>query len=211
LFFFDPVREQERGGAYEHFLDMITYLTFRYAEAAPQAAGSPLPHRVAVCVSKLDDPKVFAIASSRQLLSKDGNGMPAVAGKNSERFFDLLCRTTGGNAMHLQDAIRQNFAPERVRYFTISSAGFYLGRSMRFDPQDYQNVVYDDNHAPRLRGTYIRPVNLLQPLLWLSASSRGPSRNRRTPREATRPAAALAQRSSPVAGLEAPDRTSKDW
>ena len=171
MFFFDPIREQECGDSYEYFLTMIAELMQMMGGQSRGSADSKLPHRIAVCTTKLDDPRVYSAASSLNSLKSDQNGMPTVAEELSEEFFETLCRTTnGGAAMYLRKAIRQHFHESRTRYFTISSAGFYLDSSLQFNPDDYTNVIKTETGTAGLRGRYIIPVNLVAPLIWLSAS-----------------------------------------
>lgn len=128
--------------------------------------GWRLPHRLAVCVAKLDEPEVLAAARRAGLLTTvagpTGHPVPAVRPADAERFFDHLCDNAldGGGAL-IRHAIKRYFRPERVRYFTTSSIGFYHdGR-----PDDLYNMT-TGGPGPLLRGN-IRPVNVLEPLLWL--------------------------------------------
>ena len=184
MFFFDPLREREgSSSAYEYFLTMIAELMQVAGGRSWGSADSRLPHRIAVCTTKLDDPGVYSVASSINALKPDQNGMPTVTEERSEELFETLCRTSGsGAAMYLRTAILQHFHESRTRYFTISSAGFHLDRSLRFNPDDYENVIKTETGEVRLRGSYIIPVNLMAPLIWLSASDNRGASSRRKPR-----------------------------
>jgi hypothetical protein len=185
LFFFDPILEQERGGSYEHFLTMIAGLMQMTGGPSPGSEDARLPHRIAVCITKLDDPFVYAAASSLNILKSDQNGMPTVPDNLSEEFFETLCRTTGGGrAMYLRKAIQQHFHESRTRYFTISSVGFYPDKSLHFNPDDFINVIKMDTDELMLRSGYIIPVNLVAPLIWLSASDHRGAPDRRKPHDA---------------------------
>lgn len=125
VYFFDPTRSADDGAA----------------DAIAEAAGDgPVPHPLAVCVTKYDEPDVLAEARAAGVLAVDDEGgTPTVPIDFAERFFDHLC-DTGGRAA-VREAIKRHFAPESVRYFTTSSIGFH--------------------HDP------VRPVNVLEPLLWV--------------------------------------------
>ncbi|XVV01962.1 hypothetical protein ACQPW3_31940 [Actinosynnema sp. CA-248983] len=126
VYFFDPTRSSDDGAA----------------DAIAEVAGDGLvPHPLAVCVTKYDEPDVLAEGRAAGLLAVDvddmGRRTPMIPVDFAERFFDHLCDTAG--AERVRQAIKRHFAPESVRYFTTSSIGFHQGG----------------------------PVNVLEPLLWV--------------------------------------------
>jgi hypothetical protein len=184
MFFFDPVREHELSDSYEYFFAMIAKLMHVRGERSPGSAEPRLPHRIAVCSTKLDERRVYSTASTLGCLTQDHSGMPTVAADRSEEFFETLCRTTGGTAMYLRNAIQTNFQERRTQYFAISSAGFYLDDSLNFNADDPMNVIEVATGDVRLRRKYIVPVNLLAPLIWLSASDERSAPRRPRPQHA---------------------------
>ncbi|MFI9816390.1 hypothetical protein [Saccharothrix variisporea] len=112
IYFFDPTRPHH--------------------DPNPFTGLGPLPHRVAVCVTKCDDPSVRTRTTGRQ---------PA------EVFHDL-CQTSAAHSV--REAIAHTFKPENTRYYTTSAVGFH-------DPAE------SNGHPHAIP----RPVNVLEPLLWL--------------------------------------------
>lgn len=163
VFFFDPTLETV-STAYSSF--QVTAARLEHM----MGSGARLPHRVAICIAKYDEPSVFSTALEAGYLvtdRKDPYGFPRVADDKAADFLDLLDRKLHPDGAPLfRHTIERYFDKRRIRYFVISSAGFYLNDSMRFDPDDYYNLVRGDLN--RLRGR-IYPMNLLQPLVWLVA------------------------------------------
>lgn len=195
ILFFDPTAEHENA-AYKHFHYMAANLMLRSMhQAALGPGGFRLPHRVAVCVSKFDTPEVFMAAKRKGYLCSEGNGSPRVAEKHAEDFFDLLCQANWRDGRYeglnpsreFRKAIKQYFYDDKVRYFAVSSVGFYLGDSMRFDEDDFANTDRRADGFPIIRGT-IHPINILEPLVWVSGLDRreaaSPSKHRQAVRAA---------------------------
>ncbi|NUT99737.1 MAG: hypothetical protein HOY78_47775 [Saccharothrix sp.] len=112
VYFFDPTRPDHRPD--------------------PFAGLGSLPHRVAVCMTKCDDPSVRARTT----------GLPA------DEAFHRLCET--GAARVVREAVESAFEPANVRYYTTSAVGFH-------DPAE------SNGHPHAIP----RPVDVLEPLLWL--------------------------------------------
>lgn len=170
VFFFDPLRERDRGDAFEYFERVVTTLEYRAKEEG-RLDGQRLPQRLAVCVTKYDHPQVLDIARKGGYLtvaSGDQFMFPRVADDRAEEFFADLCKrspTGGATLVHL--AIRRHFHADRVRYFATSSVGFFLDHSKRFNADDCYNVIERSGEIWMLRGP-INPINVLEPLLWLA-------------------------------------------
>jgi hypothetical protein len=167
IFFFDPTRED----AYE-----ALHATAVRLEAEMQiSGGNRLPHHVAVCIAKCDEPTVFSFAAENDYLvvaANDPYGIPWVPDDRVKELFDALYRkfNQGGGAL-LGHTIERYFYRDRIRYFAISSIGFHLDASRRFNADDYYNIVdivRDHGNNTLARGD-ILPVNILEPLLWLAA------------------------------------------
>jgi len=169
LFLFDPIREFERGDAFEHTFGVLEQL----AQRAKNRPGKRLPHYVAICVTKFDEVRVIATAEKLGLLSYDTEppGFPKVADEDARELFAELCNVSrNGNAELVLPLLEQHFQPDRIKYFVTSAIGFYVDpRKGRFDPDDYQNRVQPNPASPeaRIRGA-IYPINVVEPVLWLS-------------------------------------------
>jgi hypothetical protein len=172
VYLFDPLRDSKDGDEFQHFQWALQNIMLRAAQN-DTLLGRHLPHFLAVCITKLDDPKVFHTAYKRRFLTAapdDPYLFPRVRDDKAEQLFHELgnlSRTR--SALMVQNAINSSFAPGRVRYFATSAVGFYLSRTAtRFRAANFQNVVPDPTHEEgySIRGD-IHPINVLEPLLWL--------------------------------------------
>ena len=174
VFLFDPIREFERGDAFEHTFGVLEQL----AQRAKNRQAKRLPHYVAVCVTKFDEVKVIATAEKLGLLGYDTEppGFPQVADEDARDLFAELCNVSrNGNAELVLPLLEQHFQPDRIRYFVTSAIGFYVDpRKGWFDADDYQNRVQPNPADPeaRIRGA-IYPINVVEPVLWLSQKVAG--------------------------------------
>jgi hypothetical protein len=167
IIFFDPVTEYE----YHKQLDYYDRLR-RILLALSDFSNTPdarLPQRVAVCATKLDDPFVYNKAvDGGHIQAADGtNLMPRVRHERARRFFRDLCTATN-NADLVMAILEHYFDPARIRYFAISSIGFYISpETGRFDSSDFNNRSFDRKKGQKIRGR-VRPVDVIAPLLWLA-------------------------------------------
>lgn len=166
LLLVDPIRERESGDAHEFFHGTLLRIAQR-VEAPP---GRRLPHYVAVCVTKFDDPSVFKFAMDNDFLSYseyDSLMFPRVHDYDAERFMrELLAGSPLSDIDLILGALRQYFDPDRIRFFVTSAIGFYVGPSGEFRENDYWNVVPAGAGNFRIRGP-VHPINVAEPLLWL--------------------------------------------
>jgi hypothetical protein len=177
IYLFDPLRENKKGDEFRHFQWALQNIVHRSVRNGT-IQGMHLPHHLAVCITKLDDPKVFHTAYRRGYLTTDPGDphlFPRVRDDKAEELF----RELGGlsptrSALMVHDAIKASFHPDRVRYFATSAVGFYLGRTAtRFRAANFQNVVPHPTQKQQysIRGD-IHPINVLEPLLWLGQMTR---------------------------------------
>jgi hypothetical protein len=85
----------------------------------------------------------------------------------------------------LATTLERCFRPERIKYFVTSSVGFYTDpRSRIFNPDDSQNVTRGGEQSQGMRFTGIRgsihPINVAEPLLWLTRQAIEHGDDRRT-------------------------------
>ncbi|EIV94370.1 hypothetical protein [Frankia sp. QA3] len=178
VYLFDPVREQRNSDAYEFFQRTLEQVTRRCFEAN-RLRGGKLPHFLAVCVTKFDEPAVFrqAFRTGVVLTGDEPERIPRVPDNLAKTFFDRLCdEGHEGSARLVRGSINNFFHPDRISYFVSSSVGFYIGPSGYFRAHDFTNVVKTGGEA-RIRGA-IRPINVLEPFLWLEESTRAAARKK---------------------------------
>lgn len=176
LYLFDPIREYEKGDAFENLHGMLAQLSQRML-AADAFVGGRLPHHLAVCITKFDEVSVLKTADSIRALGVDPDDSFAfprvVEDEYAERLFESLCGVSAsGNAELVLNKLKQFFLEDRIRFFVTSAIGFHLAPgASRFDPRDYQNLVPDSTspRGYRIRGG-VRPINVVEPLLWLAQS-----------------------------------------
>ena len=173
IYAFDPIRESESGDAFDSTFGPLAQLA-RVEGGSSGLPGGRLPHYVAVCVTKFDESQIFETAKKLNVLTvarSDPLRFPRVAERDARDFFQKLCRkSSSGNAEMVLNALEQYFMPKRVRYFVTSAIGFYTDPDTgRFNPDDTQNYIQDDeiSHMMRIRGP-VHPVNVAEPLLWLT-------------------------------------------
>jgi hypothetical protein len=169
LLLIDPVRERLEGDAHEFFQGTLLRIAQRRMALMPP--GSRLPHYVAVCITKFDDPEVYRFARMNGFRTYDEDDpylFPRVHSDDAESFFRELCNSEMGDADLICNSLQNYFYPDRVRYFVTSAVGFYL-KGGRFREDDHQNAIKQDDGTFRIRGQ-IHPINVLEPILWLGQS-----------------------------------------
>ncbi len=170
VYLFDPVRERD---SYEFFQRTLEQLARRSYEMGRLNDGR-LPHHLAVCVTKFDDPTVFRKAHHYGVvLTGDDRAMiPAVPDSLAGEFFQKLCNDRdGASAPLVLKSIERYFHTRRVGYFVSSAIGFYIGASGVFQRRDFANVETTSEGEARIRGQ-VMPINVLEPFLWLEKQIR---------------------------------------
>ncbi len=169
LYMFDPIREFNRGDAYDKLFGLLMDIIAAASEH-PDFDGR-LPHYVAVCVTKFDEPRVFKTAESLQMLvwdEHDSSGCPKVHASDARALMHSLCRLSrSGTAKAVPQLFERYFYEDRIKYFVTSSVGFMVSkRTQRFDPQDTENVYRIESGESLIRGP-VNPINVVEPILWL--------------------------------------------
>jgi hypothetical protein len=183
LFMFDPIREFERGDAFRAANGLLKQLMWAYSNNGQTTFTGRLPHYVAVCITKFDEPQILETARALNILRrdpKDPYGLPWVHNNDARWLLDSLAQVSdSGDGEMTVNTLTTHFYPERVQYFVTSAVGFYVDpRTKKFDVDDPQNLVKDKAGlaaAPRIRGP-VRPINIVEPVMWLSERING-SRN----------------------------------
>ncbi len=168
LYMFDPIREFTHGDAFERTDSLLSELMGVVAQD-PGFDGK-LPHHLAVCVTKLDDPRVFRTAHDLGMLVPDDNkwGFPRVDETDAQALFHALGEISkSGNGDSVPRLLERYFYPERISYYVTSAVGFMVNkRTRRFDPRDTENVYRTASGAPLVRGP-VHPINVVEPVLWI--------------------------------------------
>jgi hypothetical protein len=174
VYLFDPIREFEKGDAYENLHGMLAQLSQELLNAGEFVDGR-LPHHLAVCVTQFDEVRVLKTADRMGLLQvdpKDRHGFPRIMGDaDARKLFRELCDVSAtGNAELVLNKLTKYFLPDRIRYFVTSAIGFHLPADTgRFDPRDFQNLlpVADSTAVNQIRSG-VHPINVMEPMLWLA-------------------------------------------
>ena len=169
LYMFDPIREFNRGDAYDKLFGLLMDIIAAAAEH-PDFDGR-LPHHVAVCVTKFDEPRVYKTAESLRMLvwdEHDTSGFPRVHDSDARALMHRLCKLSrSGTGQAVPQLLERYFHGDRIKYFVTSSVGFMVSkRTRRFDPQDTENVYRIESGEALIRGP-VNPINVVEPILWL--------------------------------------------
>ena len=177
IFMIDPIREFEKGDAYATTSGLLAQLTRQVASTTTDFDGK-LPHYVAICITKFDEPRVLATADSLKMLrydERDPFQFPRVADSDAQQLLaSLFSVSHGGYGDRMLNSLTQHFYEDRVRFFVTSAVGFYVSQETgRFDKNNPQNVVktrpgFADSTESRVRGP-LHPINIAEPVLWLGA------------------------------------------
>lgn len=177
-YIFDPIREIEEGDAFDYTYGPLVQIA-GWARKNGGLTGAKLPHHVAVCITKFDDPRVFDSAEKLDLVTVDPDDpfeFPRVHPDDGLELFRALCdESASGNGERLPNLLGQFFHASRIRYFVTSAIGFYTDpRNRHFDPADPLNILEKtETKQATIRGTP-RPINVVEPLLWLNEMMSGP-------------------------------------
>ena len=141
---FDPIREFTHGDAFQR-TDSLLERTHGRGLRRSRTSTASCPHHLAVCVTKLDDPRVFKTAQDLGMLIPDDTsdwGFPRVHETDAQALFQALGRISkSGNGEAVPRLFERYFHPERISYYVTSAVGFMVNkRTRRFDPRDTENV-----------------------------------------------------------------------
>jgi len=172
IFLYDPVSEHTMGDSYQH----TSALLARIDQRLGGEPGGYLPQHLAVCLAKLDDARVYRSALTATVVDHNYavDDSPFVPDYLAEEFFARMCRASPNPAaQELPPKLNRYFHPDRIRFFVTSAIGFYVNPSTgRFDPGDYRNVIAEPGEKPKIRAA-IRPINVMEPVLWLAEHMKG--------------------------------------
>ncbi|MET9905019.1 hypothetical protein [Streptomyces sp. NPDC006446] len=183
IYLFDQLDDPEAvGDSLASFFATLNSLYSRVEEFGGHYQGR-LPHHLAVCIVKFDDPQVLGPAVEAGWVTQEEHGsrLPRVPGHLTGSYFQWLCN----NARHpgarmVRDGLATYFHPERVAYYTTSAIGYRLTPEHVFDFRDYANVEVI-NHSVRISTPPV-PFNVLEPLTDLERRIRRTTKEARTKR-----------------------------
>lgn len=119
------------------------------------------PYRLAVCVTKFDDPSVFVPAREEERLCPRRRKL--VAGH------PLPCKPKDFFARfavpYIEDRIHKYFRSDKTRYFACSAVGLRRTVGGHVDVHDFVNVKRIGGRLELLQPS--RPINVVRPLRWL--------------------------------------------
>ena len=166
LYMFDPIREFRKGDAFAQTNNLVKDLMATMG--GDPAFDGRLPHHLAVCVTKLDDPRVFKTAESLGILMEDDRRFPRVHNHDARFLLDSLCKVSKrGNGDAVPRLLGRCFHPDRISYYVTSAVGFMVNKRTRgFDDQDTENVYQIASGRSLVRGP-VHPINVVEPVLWL--------------------------------------------
>ncbi|WP_267242140.1 SAV_2336 N-terminal domain-related protein [Streptomyces sp. PR69] len=170
LLLVDPFSSAKRDSQAAYLTPHLERLTRDHFENGRLKRGR-LPHRVAVCLTKFDDPRVFRSARRGNWAGQNGQGDPCVPHEDAEGFISWLGRSSPEIA-EIVDLVRLNFLPERVQWFVLSAIGIHRRRDGSVDLDDCSNQTRDEDGIPMLRGP-VRPLHVLDPLVALGRRRSG--------------------------------------
>ncbi|PWI06448.1 hypothetical protein DIZ27_33700 [Streptomyces sp. NWU339] len=130
-----------------------------------------LPHRVAFCVTKFDEPSVFQGARRGNWVGQNAQGDPCVPAVDAEGYIGWLADRSAYVA-RARALTKAYFLPDHVLWYAVSAIGFHRTRGGTLNLDDCSNQTHDEHGLPALRGP-ARPVNVLEPLIALGRASGG--------------------------------------
>ncbi|MEO3873305.1 hypothetical protein ABGB18_31215 [Nonomuraea sp. B12E4] len=170
IYVFDPDREARVGDAFKH-LDAALHDVAGRMLVGDEYEDGKLPHYIAVCITKYDDPRVLRIAMEGGFTQRDPHDelrIPRVPEDRVRDFFRRLCREARDhNSEMILDLLEAFFHEDRIKFFVTSAVGVFIDEDLgRFDPDDPVNVIDDANGGLTIRGA-VRPLNVMEPVIWL--------------------------------------------
>lgn len=184
----NPALEEQREKVLAHFFqcDGLIYLHDRFrADSRKYVVGIAqrlwsemtrrkrttkddwLPHHLAVCVTKFDDQRVFNDALERGFVIVPGDpddqyDFPEPA--DPKEYFETIAHE------RIVEAINQKFEPARTNHFATSAIGFRTGGDGRVSYDSTSNAAVFDGETRIIDEP--RPLNVLEPLIWLERQIR---------------------------------------
>ncbi|GAB2464861.1 SAV_2336 N-terminal domain-related protein [Streptomyces incanus] len=163
----DPTRNRPQA---EFLAPHLERLLQEYHEQRRLVRGR-LPHRVAFCVTKFDEPSVFQKARRGNWVGQNAQGDPCVPAADAEDYIGWLADDSGYVA-RARALTKTYFLPDHVLWYAVSAIGFHRSPGGVLNLDDCSNRTHDENGRPVLRGS-ARPVNVLEPLIDLGRAPGG--------------------------------------
>ncbi|MEW2395224.1 SAV_2336 N-terminal domain-related protein [Streptomyces sp. NPDC046862] len=161
----DPVGT---GPQAEFLVPHLERLTQEFHESGRLLRGR-LPHHVAFCVTKFDEPFVFQDARRGNWVGQTSQGDPCVPDADAEGYIAWL-GDRSVDVARARNLVTRNFLPQRVSWYAVSAIGFHRTPDGALNLDDCSNQTYDERGLRVLRGP-ARPLNVLEPLIALGRAS----------------------------------------
>jgi hypothetical protein len=178
VYFFDATSAENID-----YLGRPIEILWAYMYARGELLDGLLPHYLAVCITKYDDPANFDRLVDEELVTEALEGVPCVPEGAERDAFDMLSTIElpdGRTNERIGQIIDTYFAPERVRFYLTSNIGFYRRNpNDPIDPNDCSNTWIVGNDT-RIRGR-VEPINVLDPLVWIYDQARANPRQKPRP------------------------------
>lgn len=159
IYLFDPELEETEYPNYEYIQQSADYV-MQLMTKRNQIENNRLPHYLAVCITKFDEPGIFSKLQASKLIRLDLPGMEGIPYvRDAKEVFNMLA-----DRLTIR-TIERYFQPNRIRYFMTSSIGFYTDESGTIDAVDCCNVL-DTPDGKLIRGE-VTPINVFTPLIWI--------------------------------------------
>ncbi|MEU8380316.1 hypothetical protein [Streptosporangium sp. NPDC048865] len=169
IYIFDPDRESREGDAFRH-LDTALQEIAGLMLTGDEFVDGKLPHYIAVCTTKYDEPQVLRSAVENGFTESDPDdeyALPRVPEDRARDFFKMmLSEALDHNAEIILNLIETAFHQDRIRYFVTSSIGVFVDQDRGFDLDDPANTIDGAEGERTIRGA-VRPVNIMEPVIWL--------------------------------------------
>jgi hypothetical protein len=161
IYLFDLSKEQREYSNFEYMqiaADFIKQKTARNRYIDKKY----LPHFLAACLSKVDDPAILKALIQAGLVIQnehDRRDTPYLA--DTRQAFEAI-----GDPL-IDKTLSRYFHNRRLNHFACSSIGFYAQADGRIDLGDCVNLVTTPAGSRIRSGRNIHPVNVFAPLIWI--------------------------------------------
>jgi hypothetical protein len=156
LLLFDPESDSNK-----HYLGRALETVWQEEQQHGGLESGRLRKWCAACVAKYDSPEVFLPMMDAGLITEAVAGVPLP--DDSKNAFEFMSSREGG---YVSDRIKLHFHPQQTSYYMSSNIGFYKANPHGpVDLDDFANT-YGTPLEGQIRGP-IRPINILEPLLWI--------------------------------------------
>jgi hypothetical protein len=153
IYLYDPILDATEGPSNYEYLELSVEYIYQILKSRRDLVNGRLPQLLAVCLSKLDDKRVFDRLRVEHLVSTnyvDQKQVPCI--NNGRRAFELFADT-----MTIA-TIDRLFIKDRSQYFAVSSVGFFENASGVIDLDDCDNSTSTEQSPSDLKSELLDRV-----------------------------------------------------